>query len=90
MLQLGRGPSTADTGPAARGVLDDEDGFNWAAVLQPRIQSGQRGTRHDLETASIGPRSFNRGYDLKQTIAKLSTQASIGPRSFNRGYVPPM
>jgi len=40
--------------------------------------------------ASIGPRSFNRGYKIKPAWNVIAhCQASIGPRSFNRGYFRP-
>ena len=81
-LQLGRGPSTADTAGTEHHPTTPRQSFNWAAVLQPRILVRVRETVGVLLRASIGPRSFNRGYgwwSLHNTKPLTELQLGRGP-----------
>ncbi len=60
--------------------------FNGAAVIQPRKRHLLAGRNTPTLSASMGPRSFNRGNGTYGLVPLDATGvASMGPRSFNRG-----
>ena len=78
MLQWGRGHSTAET---TSGPLRTSACFNGAAVIQPRKRDP--GVMPWTSTASMGPRSFNRGNALAdgvRTSGRFNGAAVIQPR----------
>ena len=88
MLQWGRGISAAESATPLPGD-DDLQGFNGAAVFQPRNLwcpcCGQR-----LSQASMGPRHFSRGIDERVGVVDGYDNASMGPRYFSRGISHPV
>ena len=61
-LQWGRGLSTAEIDSAKRAGRRLRRSFNGAAVFRPRIRRSSSTAARSCTRASMGPRSFDRGY----------------------------
>ena len=63
--------------------------FNGSTVREPWLCPHARGRQINHKSASMGPRSENRGYVVRHCLLSPVAKASMGPRSENRGYVTP-
>ena len=85
MLQWSRDLSIAETRPSPPSSPKQPDRFNGAAIFRSRKLIEAHNRSHAPLSASMGPRSFDRGNPIRPRFLRVRLDASMEPRSFDRG-----